>query len=285
MGVDARIVVYAPTQEAAERACTAAFARIAELDSIMSDYRVDSELNRLAAQAGGPPVKVSRDLFLVLQRAQQVSAASAGAFDITVSPLVRLWREARKAKRLPAEADIQAARRFVGWNFMSLDPLGLRVRLAKPGMRLDLGGIAKGYAADEALVVLGKHGIQRALIELGGDIRLGEAPPNAKGWVVRVTVADRRQGERFEDLELANCGVSTSGDTEQFFESGGKRYSHVVDPRTGWALTSRRQATVIAPDAFTSDPLSTALTVAQGRDQKRLLASFPQAKAMIRVAR
>ncbi|MBM3458135.1 MAG: FAD:protein FMN transferase, partial [Armatimonadetes bacterium] len=170
MGVDARLVVYAPDRSAAERACAAAFARLAALDTIMSDYRRDSELNRLCAQAGGAPVRISPDLFRVFQRAQEVSERSRGAFDITAGPLIRLWRTARKLARLPDAAELDQARRRVGWKNLKLDARRRTAQLLIPGMQLDLGGIAKGDAADAAQQVLRKHGITRALVELGGDI-------------------------------------------------------------------------------------------------------------------
>jgi thiamine biosynthesis lipoprotein len=302
MGVDARLVVYAPNQPAAEAACIAAFARIAALDSIMSDYRRDSELMRLCAQAGGPPVGVSPDLFLVLRRAQEVARHSGGAFDVTVGPLVALWRAARKSAVLPDPTELKRARRLVGWQKLRLDERARTVRLTLSGMKLDLGGIAKGYAADEAQRVLKQHGITRALVELGGDIVVSGPPPGTDGWTIRVPNAARIEGSRQKtvgsredpsllptayclpptDLRLAHRAISTSGDTEQFVTIGGRRYSHVIDPRTGQALTNRVQVTLLAPDGLTSDPLSTTLSVLGKKDQK-LLRTYPGTTAYVRV--
>ncbi|HEU4754988.1 MAG TPA: FAD:protein FMN transferase, partial [Armatimonadota bacterium] len=281
MGVDARLVVYAPDQPAAERACTAAFARIAALDTIMSDYRVDSELNRLCARAGGPPVRISPELFRVLQRAQEVSRRSGGAFDVTVGPLIALWRKARKSGVLPDPAEIQRARRLVGWQKLKLDPRARTARLMVRGMKLDLGGIAKGYADDEAQRVLKGHGITRALVEMGGDIVVTGPPPGKEGWTIRVPNAGNDRGPA--DLQFADRAISTSGDTEQFAVIGGRRYSHVVDPRTGQALTNRVEVTVTAPDGLTSDPLSTTLSVLGGEDYDRLLRAYPGTTAFVRV--
>jgi thiamine biosynthesis lipoprotein len=280
MGVDARLVVYAAGKTAAEDACGAAFARIAALDTIMSDYRRDSELTRLSARAGGPPVRVSPDLFTVLRRAQEVSRASSGAFDVTVGPLVALWRKARKTGVLPTPADLEAARHLVGWHKLRLDERARTVRLTLPGMKLDLGGIAKGYAADEAQRVLKKHGITSALVELGGDIVVSGPPPGTGGWTIRVPNAGSETQPA--DLRFANRAISTSGDTEQSTVIGGKRYSHVVDPRTGQALTNRIQVTLTAADGLTSDPLATALGVLGG-DRERLLRAFPGTVAHVRV--
>jgi thiamine biosynthesis lipoprotein len=281
MGVDARLVVYAPDQQTAEDACTAAFARIAALDSMMSDYRRDSELIRLCARAGGPPVRVSPDLFLVLRRAQEVARESGGAFDVTVGPLIALWRKARKTAILSDPAALKRARRLVGWQKLRLDEGARTVRLTVRGMKLDLGGIAKGYAADEAQRVLKQHGITRALVQMGGDIVVSGPPPGTDGWTIRVPNASNDREPA--DLRFADRAISTSGDTEQFAMIGGRRYSHVVDPRTGVALTNRVQVTLTAPDGLTSDPLSTALCVLGGEHGGNLIHAYPGTKAYVRV--
>jgi thiamine biosynthesis lipoprotein len=281
MGQNAHLVLYAPDQPAAERAGTAAFARIAALDTIMSDYRPNSELMQLCNRAGGPPVRVSPDLYRVLRRAQDVSRVSHGAFDITVGPLVALWRKARKSGVLPDPAQIEQARRLVGYQNVQLDDHARTVRLLVPGMKLDLGGIAKGYAADGAQRALKDHGITHALVELGGDMVVSGPPPGTAGWKVRVPNAEKSQGP--VDLFYSDCAIGTSGDTEQFAVIGGRRYSHVVDPRTGQALTNRVQVTLTARDGLTSDPLSTAISVLGGQDTDRLLEAYPGTQAFVRV--
>jgi thiamine biosynthesis lipoprotein len=283
MGMDARIVVYAANRELAERACGAAFARIAELDSIMSDYRKDSELMRLCAQAGGGAVRISRDLFRVLKRSVEVSEHSEGAFDVTVGPLIQLWRAARREKKLPDPSAIEEARQAVGWRMLVLDSKAGTARLLAKGMRLDLGGIAKGDAADQAQRVLKSYGLTKALVELGGDIVVSGAPPGTNGWTVRVPNAGASNDP--VDLKFANVAVSTSGDTEQFVVIDGVQYSHVVDPRTGQALTNRVQSTVVASIGLTSDPLSTALTVLDADGRTNLLRRYPGAYSYIRELR
>lgn len=280
MGVDARIIAYAPDEATAEKACAAAFARIAELDSIMSDYRKDSELNRLCARAGGPPVQVSADLLTVFIRAQEVSRLTGGAFDITAAPVIQLWRTARRTAQLPTQAEIEAARRLVGYRNLTYDKPTRFVRLRLPGMKLDLGGIAKGYACDEAQKVLRAHGVTSALVEMGGDIVVSDAPPGAQGWKIMVTEAGGGEIRTFK-----NCAVSTSGDTEQFVIIGGKRYSHVVDPRTGWAITNRVQATVVAKDGLTSDPVSKIFALTGTRAARRVLRHYGVTESYVRVAR
>lgn len=279
MGIDARLTVYAPDTETAERACTAAFARIAALDTIMSDYRRNSELMRLCGRAGGGPVRVSADLFRVLRRARDVARDSDGAFDVTAGPLIQLWRRARKSGRLPPPAELDRARSLVGWKKMILYPAGRKVRLASRGMLLDLGGIAKGNAADAVQNILRRHGIHRALVEMGGDIVVSGPPPGQDGWRIRVANAGDDAGPA--DLLFAHRAISSSGDTEQFTIIHGRRYSHIIDPRTGEALVNRVQVTVTAPAGFTSDPLSTAFSVL-GRSDEKLLAAYPGARAFVR---
>ncbi|MCS6923435.1 MAG: FAD:protein FMN transferase, partial [Fimbriimonadales bacterium] len=182
MGVDAVIIVYAPTEAHAFRACRAAYARISVLEQQMSDYRVDSELNQLCQRAVGRWVRVSPELFYVLWRAQHLARQTQGAFDITLGPLVRLWREARRTGALPDEATLRAAKARSGYHLLELSLRRRAVRLKTEGMQLDLGGIAKGYACDHALRALRQHGIRHALIQMGGDIVAGDAPPDTSGW-------------------------------------------------------------------------------------------------------
>ncbi|MBC7528352.1 MAG: FAD:protein FMN transferase [Chthonomonadaceae bacterium] len=269
MGVDVRIVVYAPNKLTAERACTAAFKRFAELDTIMSDYRLDSELMRLCSKAGGAPVRVSRDLFTVLQYAQKVAKQSDGAFDVTCGPVIALWRQSRKTHVLPLPEEIALARTRVGWRKMRLDARKRTVRLLVSGMKLDLGGIGKGYADDCAQKVLRHYGITCALVEAGGDIVVSNPPPHETGW--KIGVVNATTTPQTPLLFFANRAISTSGDTEQFVEIGGLRYSHLVDPRTGEALTDRIQVTVIAPNGLTSDSLSKVVSVL-GREKGEAIA-------------
>lgn len=281
MGIDARMVVYASDKSTAERACAAAYSRIAQLEDVMSDYRPSSELMRLCASAHARPIKVSRDLFQVLRRSLQVSRESGGAFDVTVGPLVALWRSARKTGRLPERAEIETALQRTGWQKIVLDDRNRTVRLLSEGMRLDLGGIGKGYAADCAQQELKRNGVVSALVQLGGDIVVSAPPPGKDGWSVRVLNAG---GDgRHQQMALKNCAISTSGDTEQFVVIEGKRYSHIVDPRTGWALTNRVQVSLIAPNGFTSDPLTKALCILSGAEGDRLLSRYKDVQAFRRV--
>jgi FAD:protein FMN transferase len=261
MGTRFQITLYAPDEALAKKAAQAAFARIAFLDASMSDYRPASELMRLCAKAGGEPIEVSPELFFVLQKAQEVSRLSDGAFDVTVGPVVRLWRLARRTQRMPDPESLHKALALVGWKNIKLDARTHTVQLLKAGMQLDLGGIAKGYAADEAQKVLRMHGITRALVAAGGDITVSDPPPGAAGWTIAIYPIEPGDKEPAPQLLLHNAAVSTSGDLQQFVEIDGKRYSHIVDPRTGLGLVGRMSATVVAPTGIQADSLTKVLAI------------------------
>lgn len=285
MGTMFRIALYAADQQLASQASEAAFRRIAALEDITSDYMADSEIKQLCAHPPGQPVPVSRDLFRVLSEANKISRLSDGVFDVTAGHYTWHWRFARKRGRLPSAEALAAAREVTGWHYLHLEEEAQTVTIEKKGMRLDLGGIAKGYAADQALRVLQEHGITRALVAASGDIVVGDPPPGKNGWRIQVAALG---GQQSLTLSLATAAVSTSGDTEQFIEIDGVRYSHIVSPITGLGLTNRVQATVVAPNGTTSDPLGTtccilgperALDLVEGLDGVELLLSTVSASA------
>ena len=254
MGTKFRIVLYAPDKAAADKAAKAGFARVASLNAIMSDYLPNSELMRLCQkfeEKAGEPVEVGDDLFFVLAKAQEVSKLSDGAFDVTVRPLVVLWRLARRTQRLPDAKELADAMKLVGYRKMLLDPRAKTVKLTVPGMQLDLGGIAKGYAADEVLKELAKYDVRIALCAAGGDIAMSGAPPGTDGW--KIDIAPLPGSKEKRAVRLKDAAISTSGDAEQFVVIDGVRYSHIVDPKTGLGLTGRRSATVIARRGIESD--------------------------------
>ncbi len=280
MGMEVRMVLYAPEEAIARRAARAAFDTIAVLDGTLSHYRADSELTRLCRRAGGPPVPVSEHLFRVLKQAHALARRSDGAFDVTVGPYVALWRTARRTGVLPSAAALQRADSLVGWTLMDLKEAGRRVQLARPEMRLDLGGIAKGYVLDRARAALAAHGVERALVEAGGDLVVGAPPPGRAGWTVEVPHATSPGRGRHVET-LAHAAVATSGDAVQYVEIEGTRYSHVVDPRTGLGLTRHYPTTVIAPDGLTADGLATTIGVLGPDEGRRLASSFPQVRVLV----
>ena len=280
MGTRFRIVVYAATAQAASLASSAAFERIARLDAIMSDYRETSELMSLCRQDAGKKVRVSEDLFRVLVRSQELAKRSEGAFDVTVGPLIKLWRRARRTGELPDKPRLAEALASTGYTRLHLDPQDRSARLDKSGMSLDLGGIAKGYAADEAMAVLKEHGISRSLVAAGGDIAVGAPPPGKDGWAIAIAQLESVDAPLSRYLLLHDAAVSTSGDANQNVEIGGVRYSHIVDPRTGIALTGRSSVTVVAPDCTTSDGLATAASVLGPQEGMKLIDSTAGAAAL-----
>jgi len=281
MGVKFKLLFYAIDEKTANFAANAAFAQIAALDQKLSDYNPQSELNRLSRTAGrGEKVAVSDDLWQVLVAAEQISQQSAGAFDVTVGPAVRLWRRARRSQKMPSVERLEQARQAIGYRFIELDPERQEVELTQPGMQLDLGAIAKGYAADRALQVLKEHGIGRAMVDASGDLALGTPPPGQPGWRIGIAplAADAPPSRYYE---LSHCGVATSGDAWQFVELEGKRYSHIVDPHTALGLTERSSVTIIAKNGMLADSLASAVSVLGLQRGLELVDSIPDAAAVI----
>lgn len=261
MGTLARIVTHAGDEAAARAGARAAFDRIAALDAVLSDYRQDSELMRLSARAGSGPVPVSADLLAVLAASQQLAERTAGAFDVTSGALTRLWRGARRLGELPAAARIEEARASSGYQFLRLDASARTAELTRPGMRLDVGGIAKGYAVDAALAALRAHGLPASLVALGGDIGVGDAPPDKPGWRIEIARLEVAGAPALGPLVLTHAAVSTAGDAEQWMTVDGVRYSHILDPRTGRPMTGRSSTTVVARTGLDADGLDTALAI------------------------
>ncbi|HEX7859616.1 MAG TPA: FAD:protein FMN transferase [Verrucomicrobiae bacterium] len=284
MGVPFRVVLYAEDEAQAEAAATAAFARIAELNAIMSDYETDSELSELSrsSEQRSPEVQLSEDLWKVLERSQELAYATEGAFDITAGPCVALWRKARREQEFPDAARLETALGKVGYRNLVLNPKNKSAKLLRFGMRLDLGAIAKGYAADEALRVLRKRGIERALVAASGDLALGHPPPGEPGWRVELIGYDGVGGAPTNYVRLANCGVATSGDLFQRVELNGVRYSHIVNPFTCIGMTNHALATVVAKDCMTADSLATAMTIVEENLGQTLA---DKRKAAVRVVR
>lgn len=258
MGTRFSITCYGTDEAAVKAAADEAFAEGEKVNAVASDYLPDSELMRLSAKPG-EAVKVSPLLAELLEASFSMARACEGAFDPTLGPLTKLWRETRRTGVLPPPELLAATRARCGLEHAVWDHEAGTILLKKPGMQLDLGGIAKGFTADKMFAIMKERGFPRTIIAAGGDLRLGEPPPGRAAWRVGLQTFDPDEPE--EVVELANCAVSTSGDLHQFVEIGGKRYSHIIDPRTGLGLTERIAVSVIAPDSTTSDPLATAACV------------------------
>jgi thiamine biosynthesis lipoprotein len=281
MGSPFQVVLYTTDESAASRASQAAFKRIAALDLALSDYNPESELMRLCDRAGGPPVHVSDDLYRILNQSDEAWRRTEGAFDITIAPVVRLWRRARRTRQLPDPELLDRAKALVGFENVRLNAAEQTVQLLKPGMKLDLGGIAKGYASGAAIAVLKQHGITHALVAGAGDIVVSGPPPDAAGWTIGIAPVESPRSTPSRFLLLSDSAVSTSGDSERFVEINGKRYSHIVDPKTGLGLTERMSVTVVAPDGATADYLDTAISIMGPEKGLALVESIEGAAALI----
>ena len=285
MGVPFRIALFAESEAKAKDAAEAGFARVEALNRIFSDYEDDSELTQLSRTSGqGRAVKVSDELWTVLSRAQLLAARTGGAFDVTCGPLTSLWRRARRKQELPAPDIVAEMTARVGWKKMRLDEKAHTVELLTPDMRLDVGSIAKGYAADEALKTVGSKGCPRAMVAGSGDISAGDPPPGRKGWhieVVGLDLDDPTAAPAPVVVAIANAAIATSGDRNQRLDASGHRYSHILDPRTGQPLTDHSLVSVIAKDGLTAG-ISTACSVIGPEKALKLVAEW---HAAIRIQR
>lgn len=262
MGTVFQIILYAGEETRAQKAAEAAFQRIDQINQQASDYLPESELSRGNRAPIQTPFPISDELFSLISKAQEVSRQTEGAFDITATYAIQQWRRAKRKQRLPSVAETEKAIAMTGWRSLVLDDKARTLTKAKDGLQIDLGGIGKGYAADAALRVLREQGITRALVAGSGDLAIGDAPPDKAGWDVALRTFEKSgDADRLVHVSLKNCGCSTSGDLHQYLELDGKRYSHIVDPKTGLGLTNHIACTVIAPDATTSDAMATAMCV------------------------
>jgi FAD:protein FMN transferase len=272
MGSAFHLIFYATDTATANELAQLSFQLVDSLNFIFSDYMDTSELNRLSATAGKDSfVSVSPLLFNILEMSQQAWKRIEGAFDITIGPLSKVWRRARKEKYFPDQAVIQEAKEKVGFEKMLIDTTYHRIKLTKPGMQLDLGGIAQGFAAQQVVDYLQSKGIHSALVNASGDIVCSNAPPGKTGWTIGINLPQDADDLLDRTIELQNKAVSTSGDAYQFMEHEGKRYSHIIDPRTGYGVTFQRNVTVIAPNGTSADWLATACSILPIRKAKKLV--------------
>jgi thiamine biosynthesis lipoprotein len=281
MGTLVRITAYTATEDEARTAFRAAFDRIRDLDNTLSDYKPESELSRITRRAVGHAVHVSDDLFTVLGASQRLAEETGGAFDVTQGPVVRLWREARKTGRVPDAVALNEAARRSGFKKLHLGARAHTVTFDIPGMALDVGAIGKGYAASAALDAMARLGVRSALVAVSGDLAFSSAPPGQRGWRIQVHSEDPAVVGVPSTLELANAAVSTSGSSEQHLDTGGRRYSHVIDPSTSTGLVNDITVTVVAPHGLEADGLDTAAGVLGARRGLALIESHGAAGLII----
>ena len=266
MGIEVAVSVYPPEGVSGRDAADKAFAAIERVDREMSDYRTDSEVSKISANAGGAPVPVSAEVRNVIVRAAYFSRLSGGAFDVTIRPLVKLWQTAGVDNKLPSEEAIAKAKALVDWrqisvlNWTETEPSD-SIKLGKAGMELELGGIGKGFAADAAIAALREAGVKSALVAAAGDMYALGSHPDGSPWLVGIQSPDSEGESLPQTLSLTDMAVSTSGDYRRYVEIEGRRYSHIIDPHTGRPVARMASVTVVAPNATDADALATALSV------------------------
>ncbi len=280
MGTIVEISAVADNEDHAYRAIKKAFSRMEEIEREMSAFRDDSELARVNRWASRRSVVVSSDLFRVLREAVSISVLTHGAFDVTVGPLLELWPLYKKEKVLPSKNRVIQALSRVGWKYLRLSEKDHTVAFLKEGMRLDLGGIAKGYAIDQAAAVLKEEGISAGLVNAGGDVYGYGVKPDGSLWRVAIRHPRRREALAAVGL-LRNGALVTSGDYERFFMEKGRRYSHILDPRTGFTARSAASVSVLAPSASMADGLATGVFVLGPREGLKVIESLPGTEAAV----
>jgi thiamine biosynthesis lipoprotein len=280
MGSPFNIVLYADTKLMADSVARESFMLVDSINLICSDYDSTSELFKLRYVAVGVPIKLSPLLFELIYIAKEAYKDADGSFDITVGPLSRLWRSARKSQQFPTNMAINEASKSIGFNKVQMDSGAQTITFLQSNMQLDMGAIAKGYTADKVLALLQSSGITTALVDAGGDMVVAGMPPQKKGWTIGINVPGQQEKLLERKLVLTNKAVATSGDAFQYMLHEGKKYGHIIDPRTGYGVTFQRNVTVVAPTATTADWLATACSILT-LDQVKILAKKYKSEVLI----
>ncbi len=276
LGTVFRIVCYPQDSAQGDQLMRAVWSLVDDLDYIFSDYKEDSEVTRLSQSAGsGQWIQVSDQLWTVLKAAQDIAIQSQGAFDVSIGPLSKLWRRAFRRSMIPSEEQIKEALRLVDYRWMLLREDDHAVQLQRSGMRLDLGGIAKGYIIDQVFRYLSSQGIEEALIDGGGDLYIGTRPPDQSKWQVVWEGQLAGEIDRYEDLAIAS-----SGDQYRYLEDGDRRYSHIIDPRTGYGIEGRHHVVVQAEDCMHADALASTLCILNPVERMEFIKFYPKSKIL-----
>ncbi len=277
MGTAIRVELWSDERSAARAAIDAVMREMHRIDAGMSPYKPASELSRINREAAAGPVQLSGELFTLLARAIEFSQFSGGAFDITYAAVGQLYDYRRGIR--PSDAQIEVARAAIGYHNLILDPQARSVRFARVGMRIDLGGFAKGYAVDRGAAILREHGIAHGIVTAGGDSRI-VGDRRGRPWMIGIR-DPRREGEVIALLPLEDTAISTSGDYERCFDLDGVRHHHLIDPATGRSPRDVRSVTIVAPDGLTSEALSKTVFVLGAQRGLRLVESLPGVDAVV----
>ena len=280
MGTVFTIYLYVRSEPEAQALFESAFDEIERLDETLSNYRESSELSRINRLAAHQAVTTDPEVFSLLETAVDFSRRSDAAFDITVGPLMRAWGFFRGNGHRPSEDELRLARETVGFHNLLLHAPARTVRFAVPSLELDFGAIGKGYAVDCVAAVLVEAGVESGFIDAGSStVYAMGAPPGKNGWKVRLPDPQARS-QTLSSVTLRDQSLSTSGNYEQFFEIEGRRYCHIMDPRTATPVQGILQTTLIATDSTTTDALSNAMFVLGPEAGSKLLASVPDSRGL-----
>jgi thiamine biosynthesis lipoprotein len=276
------ITVVASSKAEAKEAIEAGFGEIQKLETLLNYFSPESELSAINNAAGASPVKVSKETIEILIKAMNIAEDTAGAFDPTIAPVIRLWKFSKvpSDSSLPSGQAVEKALKRVGYRKVAIERESSEVHLEEKGMEIDLGGIAKGYAADKAVLAIKSLGIKSALVAIAGDIRGFGVNISQQAWKVGIqnprpeSDSEKPWEDIFASIQLKDSAVSTSGDYQRFFIKNGKRYHHILDPGTGYSAESGLiSSTVIAPEGYLTDGLSTAVFILGAEKGIQLLES------------
>ena len=273
MGSPFNLIIVSTDSNKAKHLAQKSYELVDSLNHIFSNYDSSSELSKINASAGLLPYKMSTAMLDLMEKSEQAFIQSKGAYDISIGPLSSLWRNARKAKLFPEASTVIATKKLVGFAQIKINKRLGTIFLPVSGMQLDFGGIAKGYIAGWVINYLKANGIQQALADAGGDIVMSGAPLNQKGWLIGVNLPETTDDLLNKKLQLSNCSAATSGDVYQFIEYKGVKYSHIINPLTGYGVTNLRNVTIIAKTGSTADWLATACSILPIKEAKQLAIS------------
>lgn len=277
MGSAFNLIIVSADSNKANHLARKSYELVDSLNHIFSNYDSSSELSKINASAGLLPYKMSRAMLDLVQKSQYAYIQSKGAYDISIGPLSSLWRNARKAKLFPEASTVLATKKLVGFAQIKINKRLGTIFLPNANMQLDFGGIAKGYIAQWVINFLKANGIQQALVDAGGDIVMSGPPLNQQGWLIGVNLPETTDQLLNKKLQLSNCSVATSGDVYQFIEYKGVKYSHIINPLTGYGVTNLRNVTIVAKTGATADWLATACSILPIQEAKQLAISHQAA--------
>lgn len=281
MGTIVEIKVWAADDEKARSAIGEAFDEIARIERLMTTWREDSDISRVNAAAGLAPVVVAPETFECLARSLEYSRRSHGAFDVTYYALKGLWKFDQDLEaKLPDPAEVRRRIKLIDYRKLILDEQKRTVYLAAKGMRINLGGIAKGYAVDRATAILRARGYKDAIVQAGGDLMLS-GTKSGKPWNAGIRDPRSRRDDYFAVAAVTDHAFSTAGDYERYFFIKGKRYHHIIDPKTGYPATAARSVTIWAPDATTADGLDDAVLIMGAKAGLAMIDAMPGVGAVV----